>query len=136
MGGKEKRDGGNGYERDDAEAAVGTKLEDGKAKLVTEIAGKKAAQVMLVMGSQSGAVKDYPNWKENLSLAVKLHQKIEQKYPTLARPILLRSSKYNQNLTTGSLLLEFGTEANTLDEAIYSAELVGDAMVSLLKTIK
>ncbi len=110
--------------------------DDGKAKLVTEIGGKKAAQVMLVMGSQSGNVKDYPNWKENLSLAIKLHQKIEQKYPTLARPILLRSSKYNQNLTTGSLLLEFGTEANTLDEAVYSAELVGEALVSLLKTIK
>ncbi len=110
--------------------------DDGKAKLVSEIGGKKAAQVMLVMGSQSGSVKDYPNWKENLSLAVKLHQKIEQKYPTLARPILLRSSKYNQNLTTGSLLIEFGTEANTLDEATYSAELVGEALASLLKTIK
>ncbi len=110
--------------------------DDGKAKLITEIGGKKAAQVMLVMGSQSGSVKDYPNWKENLSLAVKLQQTIEQKYPTLARPIFLRSSKYNQNLTTGSLLLEFGTEANTLEEATYSAELVGEALASLLKTIK
>ncbi len=110
--------------------------EDGKAKLVTEIGGKKAAQVMLVMGSQSGSVKDYPNWEENLSLAVKLQQKIEQKYPTLARPILLRSSKYNQNLTTGSILIEFGTEVNTLEEATYSAALVGDALQGLLKTIK
>ncbi len=110
--------------------------DDGKAKLVTEIGGKKAAQVMLVMGSESGNVKDYPKWRENLSLAVKLQQKIELQYPTLARPILLRSSKYNQNLTTGSLLLEFGTEANTLDEATYSAELVGNALVALLKTIK
>ncbi|MBR6533897.1 MAG: stage II sporulation protein P [Clostridia bacterium] len=110
--------------------------DDGKAKLVTEIGGKKAAQVMLVMGSQSGSVKDYPNWKENLSLAIKLQQKFELQYPTLARPILLRSSKYNQNLTTGSFLLEVGTEANTMEEATYSAELVGEALVSLLKTIK
>lgn len=110
--------------------------DDGKAKLVTEIGGKKAAQVMLVMGSQSGSVKDYPNWKENLSLAVKLQQKLELQYPTLARPILLRSSKYNQNLTTGSFLLEVGTEANTMEEATYSAELVGNALADLLKTIK
>ena len=110
--------------------------DDGKAKLVTEIGGKKAAQVMLVMGSQSGSVKDYPNWKENLSLAIKLQQKIELKYATLARPILLRSSKYNQNLTTGSLLLEVGTEANTMEEATYSAELVAEALTDLLKTIK
>lgn len=110
--------------------------DEGKAKLVTEIGGKKAAQVMLVMGSQSGSVKDYPNWKENLSLAVKLHQKIEKNYPTLARPILLRSSKYNQSLSNGSILLEVGTEANTLEEACYSAELVGNALAGLLKTIK
>ena len=89
--------------------------EGGKSKLVTQINGKKAAQVMLVMGSQGGIVKDYPNWKKNLSLAVKLHQKIEKNYPTLARPILLRNAKYNQNLTTGSILLEVGTEANTME---------------------
>lgn len=67
----------------------------GKAKLVTEIGGKKAAQVMLVMGSQTGSIKDHPKWKENLSLAVKLQQTIEAKYPTLARPLMLMSKKYN-----------------------------------------
>lgn len=110
--------------------------QDGKAKLVTKINGKKAAQVMLVMGSQSGSVDDYPNWQENLSLAVKLHKTIEENYPTLARPILFRSNKYNQNLTTGSMLIEFGTDVNTLDESCYSAELVGDSLVKLLKTLK
>lgn len=103
-----------------------------KVKLVTEIEGKKAAQVMLVMGSQTGSVSGYPNWKENLKLALKLQQLMEKEYPTLARPLSLVSSKYNQNLTTGSLLLEFGTDANSLDEACYSAELVGNALVKLL----
>ncbi len=110
--------------------------EGGKTKLVTNINGKKAAQIMLVMGSQTGSIKDFPNWKENLSLAFKLQQTIEAKYPTLARPVMLASKKYNQSLTTGSLLLEFGTEVNTLSEAKYSAELVGDSLVSLLKTLK
>lgn len=108
----------------------------GKAKLVTNINGKKAAQVMLVMGSQTGSIRDYPNWKENLSLAFKLQQTMEKKYPTLARPVMLASKKYNQSLTTGSLLLEFGTEVNTLEEAKYSAELVGNSLVSLLNTLK
>ena len=103
-----------------------------KVKLVTEIDGKKAAQVMLVMGSQSGGVTNFPNWKENLKLAVKLQQKIEEKYPTLARPLSLVSKNYNESLTTGSLLIEFGTDANTLTEAHYSAELVGNAIAELL----
>lgn len=106
--------------------------ESDKVKLVTEIGGKKAAQVMLVMGSQSGGVTNFPNWKENLKLAVKLQQKIEEKYPTLARPLSLMSKNYNESLTTGSLLIEFGTDANTLAEAHYSAELVGNAIAELL----
>ena len=107
-----------------------------KAKLVTEINGKKAAQVMLVMGSQSGSIKNHPNWKENLKLAVRLQQTMETMYPTLARPLLLMSKSYNQKLSTGSMLIEFGTDVNTIDEATYSAELVGDALVSMLKTLK
>ena len=112
-----------------------TSGERDKVKLVTEIEGKKAAQVMLVMGSQSGSVTNFPNWQENLKLALKLQQMLETKYPTLARPLSLMSKNYNQSLTTGSLLIEFGTDANTVEEAHYSAELVGDALVSLLNTL-
>lgn len=106
-----------------------------KTKLTTVIDGKKAAQVMIVMGSQSGNVTNFPNWKENLKLAVKLQQILEVKYPTLARPLSLNSKNYNQSLTTGSLLIEFGTDVNTLEEACYSAELVGNALVQLLNSL-
>ncbi len=107
-----------------------------KVKLITEINGKKAAQVMLVMGSESGSITNHPNWKENLKLALKLQQTMESKYPTLARPLSLMSKKYNQSLSEGALLIEFGTDANTLDEACYSAELVADSLVSLLNTLQ
>ena len=110
--------------------------ESDKVKLVTEIQGKKAAQVMLVMGSQSGSVTNYPNWQENFKLAIRLQQKIEKMYPTLARPLMLMSKNYNQSLSNGSLLIEFGTDANSLEEAHYSATLVSDALVSLLNDLK
>ena len=107
-----------------------------KVKLVTEIGGKKAAQVMLVMGSQSGGVTNFPNWEENFKLAVKLQQKIEQKYPTLARPLMLMSKNYNQSLSSGSLLIEFGTDVNTLKEVHYSAEMVGESLAELLSSLQ
>ena len=107
-----------------------------KAKLVTKINGKKAAQVMIVMGSQSQGAKNHPNWQENLKLALKLQQTIEAKYPTLARPLSITTGKYNQNLSTGAMLIEFGTDMNSLDEVKYSAELVGESLVSLLNTLK
>lgn len=108
---------------------------DDKSKLVSEIGGKKAAQVMLVMGCQDGTVKNFPKWKENLKLAVRLQQKIEKMYPTLARPLSLMPRKYNENLTTGSMLIEVGTDANSLSEAAYSAELIGNALAALLTEI-
>lgn len=113
-----------------------TSGESDKVKLVTEINGKKAAQVMLVMGSQSGTVTNHPNWRENLKLAARLQQKTEEKYPTLARPLLLMPKKYNQNLSTGSLLIEFGTDANSLAEACYSAELMGNTLAELFCELK
>lgn len=107
-----------------------------KVKPVVEINGKKAAQVMLVMGSQNGTVKNHPDWKENLKLAVRLQQQLESAYPTLARALSLMPRLYNQNLTTGSILLEMGTEANSFDEVMYSAELVGNALVKTLSALK
>ncbi len=107
-----------------------------KVKVVKEIDGKNAAQVMLVMGSQTGTVTNFPNWKSNLCLAMRFHQTIETMYPGLARPILLMSKKYNEQLTTGSMLLEIGTDANTMDEALYSGTLTGKALAQLLSNLK
>ncbi len=106
-----------------------------KVKVTTEIDGKKAAQIMLVMGSQSGSVKNFPDWKENLKLATKLQQTIEVMYPSLARSIHFMSKNYNESLTTGSMLIEIGTDGNTLEEAKYSAELLSNSLISLLNTL-
>ena len=106
-----------------------------KVKLTTEIAGKKAAQVMLVMGSQSGSVKNFPNWKENLKLAVRLQEKLESMYPSLARSISLMPKNYNESLTLGSILVEMGTDGNSLEEVKYSAELLSNALIALLTEI-
>jgi stage II sporulation protein P len=61
---------------------------------------------------------------------------METKYPGLARPIHFTSRKYNQHITTGSLLVECGTDANTLDEAKYSAVLLADCISATLKELK
>ncbi len=110
--------------------------ETDRVRPVAEINGRRAAQVMLCMGSQSGTVKNHPNWRENFRLALKLQQTLEVMYPGLARPLVLASKLYNQNLTTGSLLIEMGTESNTLAEAEYSAELTANALISLLNTLR
>ncbi len=106
-----------------------------KVKVTTEIDGKKAAQVMLVMGSQSGSVTNFPEWRENLKLATKIQQTLEVMYPSLARSIHFMSKNYNESLTTGSTLIEIGTDGNTFDEAKYSAELLSNALIALFNTL-
>lgn len=106
-----------------------------KVKVTTEINGKKAAQIMLVAGSQSGVVTTFSNWRENLKLNAKLQQTLETMYPSLARSIRLVSKHYNLNLTSGSLLIEIGTDGNTFEEAKYSSELLSNALISLFNTL-
>ncbi|MBU5435303.1 stage II sporulation protein P [Pseudoflavonifractor sp. MSJ-37] len=86
-------------------------------KAVTKVDGEKTAQVMLVVGSGSG----HPNWMANLALAAKIQKSLDGLYPTLARPMTLRGSVYNQELSPGSLLVEVGSHGNTLQEALRAA---------------
>lgn len=107
-----------------------------KAKPTVTVNGKKAAQVMLVVGCEAGTVTGFPNWRENFRLALKYQQTMEVLYPGLARTMAFAPRRYNMNLTTGSMLLEVGTDSNSFEEAKYSAELAGDALLSLLNTLK
>ena len=106
--------------------------ESDKVKLVTEIDGKKAAQVMIISGCEGDGVEDFPTWKENLVFALNLQSQVEEKNAGLMRPVFFCNRKYNMDVTPCSLLLEFGTDANTLEEAVYSAQLIGDALARML----
>ena len=104
-------------------------------KLVSEEAGEKVAQIMLVVGT-SGSGLEHPRWKDNLAFAVRLQQNLVQGYDNLARPIVLRSSRYNQQLLPGYLLVEVGGHGNTLEEALAGARLWTDNVARTLLEIK
>lgn len=89
------------------------------------------AQVMMVLGSDANG-QVHPNWKVNLSLAVGIQNALAQKWATLARPIVLRGSRFNQHLSTGTLLVEVGTHGNTLQEAITAARLYARTVADLM----
>ncbi|MDR1927505.1 MAG: stage II sporulation protein P [Oscillospiraceae bacterium] len=105
----------------------------GHVKPVNTINGKKAAQVMIITGTQEGSITDFPNWEQNLRFALQLQKRAESSYPGLMRPLFFCARKYNMNETPCSLLLEFGSDANTLDEAVYSGRLIGDSLAKLLE---
>ena len=104
---------------------------NGKQKVSTAtVEGKTAAQLMLVMGSDKGSLS-YPDWERNLALAVKLQARLQQKYPGLCKPIKLGTYRYNQDLSTGALLVEVGTAGNTHAQALTAAEFLAQGILDL-----
>ena len=103
-------------------------------KAVTTVDGEKVAQVMMVIGSDDGGL-DHPRWQENLALAIRVQRKLLDIDPSLPRPITLRSSRFNQQATNGSLLVEIGCHGNTLQEAIAGAKLYAQAASEVFLTL-
>ncbi len=104
-----------------------------RCKPTTEINGKKAAQVMIISGCEGNGVNDFSGWSKNLTFAAHLQNAVEESYEGLMRPVFFCCRKYNMDVTPCSLLLEFGTDANTLEEAVYSAQLVGKSLAAMLE---
>ncbi len=98
----------------------------------TEKDGASYGQVMAVVGSDGNGTSN-PNWRSNLSLAVKLCEELNERVENISRPISLRNASYNQELASRSLLLEIGSAGNTQEEAIRTAELIGVALSDLIK---
>ena len=106
---------------------------NGRQKVSTAtVEGNECANLMLVMGSDSGGLS-FPDWERNLALAVKLQAQLEQTYPGLCRPIKVVSGRYNQDLSTGALLIEVGTAGNTHAQALRAAEYLAEGILALAK---
>jgi len=108
-------------------------IEDGDGnqyKLVSR-EDPSVAQVSLVVGT-SGSGQSFDNWQENLKFALLVQQNVAAAQPTVMRPIYVRNSRYNQHITTGSLLVEVGAAGNSLEEALNGARIFA---AGLAKTI-
>lgn len=113
--------------RDAMQQSDGTKL-----STIAEINGEKAAQVMLVVGTDAGGLT-HPTWRKNFSFAVELQQRLNEQYPGLARPLNVRCERFNGHLSEHGLLIEVGTNGNTMDEALVSARALAGTLSTLLK---
>lgn len=96
--------------------------------------GVCASQVMLFVGSDASGL-EHPNWRQNLSLALYLQNAVCQSYPSLMRPITLTKYRYNQHLSPGSMIIEVGSNGNTLQEALAAIRLFGKAAGSAIAAL-
>ena len=104
-----------------------------KVKPVFEYDGKQGAQIMIMSGCDTDGEMGFENWEENLNFALKIQNQAEKMYPGMTRPLNFGYFAYNEYLCNGSLLIEVGTDANTIEEAEYTAELLGNVLAEVLK---
>ena len=81
-----------------------------------KIGDEYASQLMFVIGT-NGSGLEHENWIQNLKFAIKVQEKANEMYPGLFKPIIVRSSRYNQHLAKCACIIEVGATGNTLDEA-------------------
>ena len=113
--------------RDAIEDADGTRV-----KPLCTVNGEDTAQVMIIAGCDNGSSIRLPNWRLNLRFAAAWEDAMESRTPGLTRPVMCAYRYYNQDLTTGSLLIEIGGHANTLAEAVRGGQYAAEALAVLL----
>ncbi|PKM76004.1 MAG: hypothetical protein CVU90_14725 [Firmicutes bacterium HGW-Firmicutes-15] len=102
----------------------------GKASTV-KVKGENCAQILIVVGTNER--KPHPNWQQNRQFAEQLYQQAEKMYPGLIKGVITKAGTYNQEFHAHALLLEFGSDINSLEEVNRSARLFADVLVEVLK---
>ena len=105
---------------------------EGNAVATTWDADEGCARLMLVVGSDEGGLY-HPNWRENLSFALKLQALLNRSAPGLCRDLTLCPERFNQHFTPCSVLVEVGAAGNTLAQALPTARYLADAVAELIE---
>jgi stage II sporulation protein P len=102
---------------------------DAQRKKVTTgmINGKSYAKFAFVIGAEN------TNYEKNLQLAKVLHERLNEKYPGISRAVIQKqgagtNGKFNQDLSSKAILIEFGGVDNTFEELNRSAEALADVL--------
>lgn len=92
---------------------------------------QEAAKVMMVVG------KDNFNADKNLSFAQKIEKKLNEDYPGITRSMVSRENrKYNQFVSDYAALIEVGSNLNTLEEALQSAQPIAHAIGEVIMKLE
>lgn len=119
------------------EVVIDLHRDGGSARNVT-IDGKETARVMLFNGlsrDQNGPITylDNPNLQDNLAFSLQLQLKSYELYPGFFNKNYLKCYRYNMHVRPRSLLVELGTDKNTLESAKNAMEPFAKVLDAVLK---
>ncbi|GAB6117431.1 hypothetical protein JCM16816_10280 [Thermoanaerobacter brockii subsp. lactiethylicus] len=107
--------------------------QDFRKKYVMEINGEKVARVSFIIGSRR-TPEMQQDWRKNYEFAKRISDKLNELYPGLSLGVQVKPySEYNQHLLEKSILIELGSNYNTLEEAIATTKYLAKAISEVIK---
>lgn len=99
-----------------------------KSVTTTEIDGKSYAKMLFVVGGK------HETYMENYNVCDNLNKFVKNINSSLSRGILVRkSSSYNQDLKSNVILIEMGSEKNTMEEVNNTISFLAEAISNYIK---
>ena len=97
--------------------------------------GKSVAYVMMLVGKGTGATgsgfDERPDWPKNLELAQAMTDAMNAEISGVAKPVKIKTGRFNQHVSTAALLVEVGNNRNTLDEALAACPVIANALAAV-----
>jgi len=88
------------------------------------------AKMLLVIGTDEKY--EHPRWQENYDFARKVYAELEELQPGIGREPRTSSNRYNQHIAEKAILVEIGSDANSVEEAIRSADILAEALCNVM----
>lgn len=107
-----------------------------RKKYLININGQTAAKVLFIIGSRRTPQMN-EDWKKNYEFAKQISDKLNELYPGMSLGIEVHQyAEYNQHFSEKGILIELGSNYNTLEEALNTTPYLAKAIYEVLKDDK
>ena len=101
-------------------------------KETVKVGGEDSARIIIVIGNGQRGLPD-PNWRENYAFAQEVGNRLQEMYPGVLKQVRLMEGRYNQHVFPHAILVEVGSDQNTLDEALVAGRCFARALAAVIK---
>ena len=92
--------------------------------------------MVLVGKGTTGGYQEKPDFAANLHIAELLTDKLEAQCEGLSRDVKVRTGRFNQHIAPRCILIECGTNENTLEEVLCGIPYLAQAIAETLDALE
>lgn len=101
------------------------------------IGGEDVARFMVLVGKgTTGGYQEKPDFAANQAIAEALTENLEKQCEGLSREVKVRTGRFNQHIAPCCILIECGTNENTLEEVLCGVPYLAQALADTLDAMQ